>query len=129
MRVATEEAREKFNSLGLTYKDVTKHKFDSLVVIVVEELKSFTPLPMEVENVVKKNLIFSKEGGIVTGFIKVKSFYFKKREAISFNRNGFIGFAGWSDSKNLQPFLNAFYKWLKTEFAEQSISSIEQETK
>ena len=42
----------------------------------------------------------------------VDGMYFADREAISFNDDGFIGFAGWSDSKNVQPFYRAFKSWM-----------------
>ena len=34
------------------------------------------------------------------------------REAVSFNRDGFIGFAGWADSSNVRPILDGVEKWL-----------------
>lgn len=37
----------------------------------------------------------------------------RRREAISFNGDGFIGIAGWADDNNVQPFLRAFMRWLK----------------
>lgn len=35
------------------------------------------------------------------------------REAISFNHDGFIGFAGWAGDKNVQPILIGVMRWLK----------------
>lgn len=49
---------------------------------------------------------------IESAFICVDGDYFKGREAISFNSDGFIGFAGWADDKNVQPFLRAFVLWV-----------------
>lgn len=43
--------------------------------------------------------------------IKCKSFYFTGREVVSFNRDGFIGFAGWADDKHIQPILDGFIEW------------------
>jgi hypothetical protein len=44
---------------------------------------------------------------------KTKPFsQWKRREAISFNRDGFIGFAGWASLKNEAPFVNAFNRWV-----------------
>ena len=42
------------------------------------------------------------------------------REAISFNSDGFIGFCGWADTQNSQPFLNAFRRWLTEYMLERS---------
>ena len=50
--------------------------------------------------------------GIKSAFLRVSGFYFSGREAISFNEDGFIGFAGWADDTNVQPFLRAFHKWV-----------------
>lgn len=50
--------------------------------------------------------------GMHSAFIRVDGMYFTDREAISFNDDGFIGFAGWSDSKNVQPFYRAFKSWM-----------------
>lgn len=41
-----------------------------------------------------------------------RSYYFNKREAVTFNDSGFIGFAGWADDTNVQPILIAFAKWV-----------------
>lgn len=41
-----------------------------------------------------------------------RTYYFKDREAVTFNGNGFIGFAGWSDDANVQPILSAFRDWV-----------------
>lgn len=45
-------------------------------------------------------------------YIRVDGPYFEGREAISINPDGFIGFAGWADSRNERPFLCAFARWL-----------------
>lgn len=37
--------------------------------------------------------------------------YFERRECISFNANGWIGFAGWADQGNTNPILRAFIEW------------------
>lgn len=50
--------------------------------------------------------------GIKSAFLRVSGFYFSGREAISFNEDGFIGFCGWADSINSQPFYRAFFMWV-----------------
>lgn len=40
------------------------------------------------------------------------AYYFDQREAITFNQDGFVGFAGWADDNNIQPILSAFCEWL-----------------
>lgn len=44
--------------------------------------------------------------------INVDGPYFRDREGITFNRSGFIGFAGWASSRNMKPILNAFQEWI-----------------
>lgn len=36
-----------------------------------------------------------------------------RREAVSFNQDGFIGFAGWASTENAQPFYRGFMRWLE----------------
>lgn len=45
-------------------------------------------------------------------YLYMNSHYFTRRECISFNRDGFIGFAGWADSKNTAPIVRAFAEWV-----------------
>lgn len=54
------------------------------------------------------------EGDILTlisCFLYVNSHYFERRECISFNADGWIGFAGWADQGNTNPILRAFIEW------------------
>lgn len=60
----------------------------------------------------KKMCIKKKtNGSILECYLYVNSHYFTQRECISFNRDGFIGFAGWADQGNTNPILRAFLKW------------------
>ena len=45
-------------------------------------------------------------------YLACRSFYFSNREAVSFNNDGFVGFAGWADEKNVQPILRGFIRWV-----------------
>lgn len=45
-------------------------------------------------------------------YLYINSHYFTQREAISFNPDGFIGFAGWGDSGNRQRIITAFIEWV-----------------
>lgn len=44
--------------------------------------------------------------------LRCESHHFEDREAITFNPDGFIGFAGWADERNVQPILSAFKDWV-----------------
>lgn len=60
----------------------------------------------------QRGVIRQERGGLFAE-IKCKAFYFEDREAVSFNTDGFIGFAGWADEKNIQPVLAGFADWVK----------------
>lgn len=50
-------------------------------------------------------------GTLISCFLYVNSHYFERRECISFNADGWIGFAGWADQGNTNPILRAFIEW------------------
>ena len=54
-----------------------------------------------------------KYGKIIFAHLECKSFYFNNRQAVTFEKDGFIGFAGWSDDTNIKPILKGFMEWLK----------------
>ena len=61
------------------------------------------------------------EGGLEKAYIKIDCLdQWNGREAISFNSDGFIGFCGWADTQNSEPFLNAFRRWLTEYMLERS---------
>ena len=45
--------------------------------------------------------------------LRCRSHYFEGRQAITFDENGFVGFAGWADDVNVQPVLEAFIGWAR----------------
>ena len=49
---------------------------------------------------------------VCEAYLRVDGPYFTDREAISFNADQFIGFAGWASDKNVKPFVNAFVEWV-----------------
>lgn len=49
--------------------------------------------------------------GLVRARFRIDGSYFSKREGITFNENGFIGFAGEFSTVNTQPILDAFIEW------------------
>jgi hypothetical protein len=117
------EARKYFDDKGLDYSVLTKSNIEKLKEIVKEELKNFKNAhnlgfrmflrmvrKQDIKTINGKNTLFLRCRGTLSD--GKKSFnHFTDREAISFNRDEFIGFAGWADSTNVQPFLSAFVKW------------------
>ena len=47
-----------------------------------------------------------------------------KREAISFNGDGFIGFCGWADRHNSVPILKAFSEWMRIYLPTRSVAIV-----
>lgn len=43
--------------------------------------------------------------------IRVKAYYFKDRQGVTFEDDGFVGIAGWADDTNVQPILRALIAW------------------
>ncbi len=122
VQTETDFARQKFIDKQLDYSDIKVSDFFRLVSYVSEEIEKFPEfLSAHPELHGIKTLIISqmlkdikpvynadKNGGMASGFIKVSSHYFEGREAISFNNDGWIGFAGWASSTNIIPFVKAF---------------------
>ena len=120
-----EIARQYFKEAGLTYSDIKEKDFYMLIAILADELDKFSEIVKDPNihgiatmricdrNGLKINLPeFNKtdSGELKTAYIKVDSHYFEGREAISFNRD-FVGFAGWADDTNVQPFVKAFIRF------------------
>lgn len=111
----TEEAREYFRSKGLTYDDITEGDILTLVMLLNKHIKaankehetSVDSLYLSRKMNIKKN----RNGTIMECYLYVNSHYFTQRECISFNIDGFIGFAGWADQGNTNPILRAFLEW------------------
>lgn len=114
----TEEARALFKyEYNLSYSDIGSKKLYKLHQFLSIELKNhdiephrIVMLPIEIR---QNYIAFKDDGSIKHAFLRCKGSHFDEREAISFNSNDFIGFAGWSDDTNIVPFVEAFKKWLK----------------
>lgn len=109
-----DDAREYFKSKGLTYDNITEGDILVLTMLLQRELKKSnkdheTSVDMTLSS--KVNMRRKSNGSIICCFLYVNANYFTRREAISFNQDGFIGFAGWADVGNTNPLLRAFLKW------------------
>lgn len=112
---SNDEARQYFKDKGLTYADVTEGDILVLVGNLNKEIKksnkagetSTNTMHLSKKIAIKKN----RDGSIISCCLYMNSHYFTQREAISFNEDGFIGFAGWADQGNTNPLLRAFLKW------------------
>ena len=102
--MTTNEAREKFDRY-FTYKNLKKQHIYLLVYFIQNELDKFENKSMEV---IKININMRKNG-LKFAEILVKGSNFKSREGITFNEDGFVG---WADSENWKPFVTGFCKWI-----------------
>ncbi len=112
---STQEARDYFARKGLTYDDITEGDILVLIMLLNKYIKKANK---ENETSVSTMRLSEKvdikrksNGAIITCFIYMNSHYFTRRECISFNRDGFIGFAEWADQGNTNPILRAFLEW------------------
>lgn len=112
---SNEEARQYFKDKGLTYGNITEGDILTLTMMLNQEIKKATK---DCETSVDSMYLSKKfdmkrktNGTLVHCYLYINSHYFERRECISFNPDGFIGFAGWADQGNTNPILRAFLKW------------------
>ena len=109
------ECRQYFVDKGLTYKDITEGDILTLVMMLNQELKKSNKAGETSVNTMhlsEKKIIKTKSNGTITEcYLYMNSHYFTRRECISFNKDGFIGFAGWADDGNTNPIRRAFLRW------------------
>lgn len=114
-----DNARLYFENAELTYADITAEDINLLVELLSEELEAYRTtggehaknMAMTVRKPLVKDVKILKTG-LKHAYIKVDGSYFEKREGISFNKDGFIGFAGSFDGSNTTPYLTAFMRWV-----------------
>lgn len=110
-----DEARQYFKNKGLTYDDIIEGDILTLTMLLNREIKlAIKECETSVDTMYLSKKIDMKRksnGTMICCFLYVNSHYFERRECISFNRDGFIGFAGWADQGNVNPILRAFIKW------------------
>ena len=110
----TNEAREFFKNHGLSYDSIHEGDILILCMILQKELKKSNKAgETSVTMTLSKRVDMKKKsnGSITECYIYMNAHYFTRRECISFNRDGFIGFAGWADQGNTNPLLRAFLEW------------------
>ena len=110
------KTNKNFDVGNIRYQNITPNDIENLRLFIIEELEKY-PFGengrdrMTICKMKKKDIRFNSDG-LEYCYIKVYSYYFKDREAISFNRDMFVGFCGWASDKNRTPFHNAFEKWV-----------------
>lgn len=113
-----DELRKAFSD-NFTYDDVTRRDLNVLKQILANEFCRANERLGGYDGSVAGSIAmdkctqkFDENGGLKYAEIRCRAHYFTMREAITFNEDGFIGFCGWSDSKNEKPILKAFSTWL-----------------
>jgi len=110
--------RNYFTKKGLTYENVTEGDIGVLYMLLNKHVKQANKAgTMSVDTMRMSTKIkgkYNRNGTLKECYMYMNSHYFTQREAISFNRDGFIGFAGWADEFNKAPLISAFMKWINT---------------
>ena len=109
------EARQYFADKGLTYNDITEGDILALVMLLNKHFKAANKdgeTSVDTIRLSRKiDIKMRTNGTILACFLYVNSHYFTRRECISFNYDGFIGFAGWAGQGKTNPILRAFLEW------------------
>ena len=110
-------ARARFAELGIEYGQINEGDIEVLYMLANRAVKRFANEPpvkdsISTMHMSKRVKVDKRTNGSIRGaYLFVNSYYFTQREAISFNPNGFIGFAGWASDNNVRPFVEAFMEW------------------
>lgn len=111
------DARARFAELGIDYSQIFEGDIEALYMFVNRAVKKFVRMPPTKDSIttmhMSKRIKIDKRtnGSIRSAYLFVNSHYFTQREAISFNKNGSIGFAGWASDNNAQPLVWGFLDW------------------
>jgi hypothetical protein len=106
-----DEARALWASSGLNYSVLTTPNLRRLVILLGREMKVSDLFRGTYR--MHRSLGLRRDGAkTLQAQLRCKAFYFDNREAVTFGSDGFIGFAGWSDEKNVVPILKGFRKWV-----------------
>lgn len=114
-----EKARQYFKDAGLCYP-ISKQDWTMLITILEkhldkrnEEVAQMTEGKRDYVYKLDK-CVYNKETKYkpFSAYINVKVDNYSVREGISFNSDGFIGFAGWASTYNTILFTDAFMEWV-----------------
>lgn len=115
---ANDDVRKYFVAKGLTYDDITDGDILALVLLLNDEFKKSNKAgETSVDTMRLSSKIITKHknnGSITECYLFMNSHYFTQRECVSFNKDGFIGLAGWADDQNLNPIRRALLRWIDT---------------
>ncbi|KXF91559.1 hypothetical protein [Phaeobacter inhibens] len=104
-----DEARARWAASGLTYEVLTTENIKGLRDRLSAALKPSGLIKGYRANPTPKLKVSAGRPWVQ---ITCAAYYFSRREAVTFNPDGFVGFAGWADDHNVQPILTAFCSWV-----------------
>lgn len=109
-RTTRNDARHVWKTFGLTYADLTLGRVQKLRKLLDDFMKAHKGMPgWRMMGAPKVSL---HQGGFHIEMF-CKAAHFTKREAVTFNHEGFIGFAGWADDTNAEVVAIAFIAWCR----------------
>ncbi len=110
--ITREQARAAYEGSGLAEKPLTFERLTSLRGFINKEMLAAALMERtcHMKHPAEMRMLRSD-----TAELRCRSYYFEDREAVTFNSNGFVGFAGWADEKNVQPILRGFMAWIEAE--------------
>lgn len=105
LTMTRDKVRKGLRSAGITCENVTNEELKRLRRIISKHLR--------------RSKIYNGSARLARAkkdlkFIEMKTDRWDRREAVSFNRDGFIGIAGWADNRNVNPLLDALIEWTIT---------------
>lgn len=106
-----DEARAAFKDLGISCEEVTVEMLVDLRDRIDQALRASGLI----DGTYRMHKLLPRWKGVPGAHwaaLTCRSRYFANREAVTFNSNGFVGFAGWADDDNVQPILEAFVEWV-----------------
>ena len=104
------DARQAFDAAGLSYSVLTPANMQRLRTLVNERMKASGLIHGEFR--CRQRAIIKQTPHGLFAELRCRADYFDNREAISFNTDRFIGFAGWADDTNVRPILDGFKAWV-----------------
>ena len=103
-----DEARAHWAKSGLTYDVLTKASLARLRKLIDTEMRKGD----YVRGTLRAGRAGTLNGRWGPADIRCQGYYFNDRQAVTFEKGGFVGFAGWADDTNVQPILAGFCVWV-----------------
>lgn len=109
-----DQMRALWEGSGLSYGDIRRVDISRLESYLGDALDgNFLETGLSMWVRFGKSIVgHAPDGSIECAFVRIADPGSVDLEGVSFNRDGFIGFAGWASDENVQPVLRAFKRWL-----------------